>query len=252
MTHTHTHTHTAAHFLPVTLYCLSGAPLLSVSVVRQRDSPLWLGVCSCRGEADGTNLTWVLPENAKGQTSLHSEYEGRSLNARLTYQFPLDLHEGQDLTCVYQFKHGVTEERTVHIPRYREFKSTLNFNPNVETHINASKNWGWTDSPADISSVRVLNHTTPLQSRYGGEPVIHRVALQENDHNQKILLRVEGNVPQYDLSCKRWCIIMVIMGKHLYTQWTALNLMFPYIKGSDTDRVMNDQLNWIVCTTLKL
>nr|XP_019943617.1 PREDICTED: uncharacterized protein LOC109630049 [Paralichthys olivaceus] len=149
------------------------APLLSVFVVRQQNSHLWLGVCECRGEAVGTNLAWILPENAKGQTSLHSEYEGSSKKARLIYQFPLALHEGQDLTCVYQSKHVISEKRTVHIPKFY------------------------------ISAVRVLNHTSPLRSRYDGEPVIHRLALQENDHNQKILLRVEGNVPQYDLSCKR-------------------------------------------------
>ncbi|AWO98752.1 Hypothetical protein SMAX5B_019982 [Scophthalmus maximus] len=148
-------------------------PLLRVSVARQQDSHLWLAVCDCRGDAVGTNLAWVLPENAKGQTSLHSEYEGRVLKARLTYQFPLALHEGQDLTCVYRFKHGITEKRSVHVPRYY------------------------------ISAVRVLNHTTPLRSRYGGEPVMHRLALQENHHNQKILLRVIGNVPQYDLNCQR-------------------------------------------------
>ncbi|KAG7480142.1 synaptoproteinsis syg-2-like isoform X1 [Solea senegalensis] len=152
------------------------APQLSVSLVRQQDSHLWLAVCSvceCRGEGVETNLTWVLPENAKGQTSLHAEYEGHSLKTRLTYQFPLALHEGQDLTCVYQFKHGVTERRTVHVPRYY------------------------------ISAVRVLNHTTPLRNRHADAAVIHRLTLQENHHNQRILLRVEGNVPQYDLSCKR-------------------------------------------------
>ncbi|XP_040901606.1 uncharacterized protein si:ch211-149e23.4 isoform X2 [Toxotes jaculatrix] len=149
------------------------APLLSVSVVRQRDSHLWLAVCECRGEGVGTNLTWVLPENTKGQTSnSNSEYEGRTMEARLTYQFPLALHEGQDLTCVYKFEHGITEKRTLHIPKYYIY-------------------------------VRVVNHTTPLQSRYGGEPIIHRLALQENHHNQRILLRVEGNVPQYDLNCER-------------------------------------------------
>ncbi|XP_039987247.1 uncharacterized protein si:ch211-149e23.4 [Xiphias gladius] len=148
-------------------------PLTSVSVVRQQDSHLWLAVCDCRGEGVGMNLAWVLPENAKGQTSLHSEYEGRSLKARLTYQFDLSLHEGQDLTCVYRFEHGITKKMSVHIPRYY------------------------------ISAVRVLNHTTPLQSRYSGDPVIHRLALRENHHNQKILLQVEGNVPQYDLSCRR-------------------------------------------------
>ncbi|KAG8001870.1 Nectin-2 [Nibea albiflora] len=148
------------------------AHMLSVSVVRQQGSPLWLAVCDCRGEGAGTNLAWVLPENAKSQTFLQPNYKGE-VQARLTYQFPLALHEGHNLTCVYQSKHGTTEEKTIHIPRY------------------------------DITSVKVLNHTTPLQSRYGGEPVIHRLALQEHHQKQKVLLRVEGRVPEYDLICKR-------------------------------------------------
>lgn len=63
------------------------------------------------------------------------------------------------------------------------------------------------DFSADISAVRILNHTTPLQNRYGGEPIIYRLALQEKHLNQKILLQVEGNVPDYDLDCKRWYIL---------------------------------------------
>ncbi|KAK5868853.1 hypothetical protein PBY51_009830 [Eleginops maclovinus] len=149
------------------------APLMSVSVVRQQDSPLWLAVCDCTGEGVGTNLDWVLPENAKGLTSLHSEYEGCVRKARLTYLFPLALHEGRELTCVYHSEHGATETKTLSIPRYY------------------------------ISSVTVLNHTTLLQSRYGDGPIAHRLALQEDHHNQRIMLRVEGNVPEYNLNCKR-------------------------------------------------
>lgn len=66
---------------------------------------------------------------------------------------------------------------------------------------------GLPDFPADISAVTVLNHTTPLQSRYGDGPFAHRLALQEDHHNQRILLRVEGNIPEYNLNCKRWCIL---------------------------------------------
>lgn len=116
MTHSHSCSPPSCH----PLFSFSEACLLSVSVQRQQDSPLWLAVCDCRGEGVGTNLAWVLPENAKSQTSLQSEHEGQVLKARLTYQFPLALHEGQDLTCVYHFDHG-TEKRTVHIPRYCEF-----------------------------------------------------------------------------------------------------------------------------------
>ncbi|XP_068441683.1 uncharacterized protein si:ch211-149e23.4 [Clinocottus analis] len=149
------------------------APLMSVSLVRQQDSPLWLAVCDCRGEGVGADLAWVLPENAKGQTSLHSEYEGFVNKAKLTYPFPLAVHEGQDLTCVGRLEHGVTEKKSIHVPRYY------------------------------ISFVRVLNHTTPLQSRYGGEILTHRLTLQENHHIQRVLLRVVGNVPEYNLICKR-------------------------------------------------
>nr|XP_020472508.1 uncharacterized protein LOC109969747 [Monopterus albus] len=149
------------------------APLLSVAVMRQQNSHLWLAVCECRGGGVRTNLAWLLPDDAKGQTSLQSQYEGHVLKSRLTYQFPLALHEGQYLTCVFQFEHGITEKRSIYIPKFY------------------------------ISAVRVLNHTTPLQSRYGGKPIIHRLTLRENHHNQNILFQVEGNVPQYNLNCKR-------------------------------------------------
>ncbi|XP_029372764.1 uncharacterized protein LOC115052654 isoform X2 [Echeneis naucrates] len=147
-------------------------PLLSVSL-RQQDSSRWLAVCECRAMAVGTNLTWVLPAKAAGQTLLHMEYKGPAQKARLAYQFTLARHEGQNLTCVYQFEHTIIEKKTVHVPRYY------------------------------ISAVRVLNHTTVLKNHYGSELAIRRVTLQEKKRNQKILLQVEGNVKEYDLCCKR-------------------------------------------------
>ncbi|KAF7218437.1 uncharacterized protein si:ch211-149e23.4 isoform X2 [Nothobranchius furzeri] len=148
-------------------------PQLSVAVARQQDSPLWLAVCDLEEEGAGTNLAWVLPENASGETSLLSQSEGHVTNARLTYRFPLAALEGRDLTCVHRLGEGVTEKRTVQIPKYY------------------------------ISSVRVLNRTTPLQSRYGHQTNTYRVSVQQNQHNPKILLRVEGNVPEFNLDCRR-------------------------------------------------
>ncbi|CAG6000724.1 unnamed protein product [Menidia menidia] len=149
------------------------APWLSVSVARQQDSPIWLAVCDCRGEGVGTNLAWVLPQNARGETSLHTEYEGHIMNARLIYRFPLALHEGQELTCVYKFESGIAEKKSITIPRYY------------------------------MSSLRVLNQTTPLHSRFDDQPVIHRLSVHENHRSQKILLKVEGNVPDHSIDCRR-------------------------------------------------
>lgn len=61
---------------------------------------------------------------------MHSEYEGHVLRARLTYQFNLALHEGQNLTCVYHYGHGSREEKSIPIPRYCEF-----YNSHVNTCI---------------------------------------------------------------------------------------------------------------------
>lgn len=91
--------------------------LLSVHVDREQNSQFWLAVCECNG---GTDLTWLLPDSARDHTSMHSESEGHVLRSRLTYRFSLDLHEGQNLTCVRRDGHGTREERTVQVPRYRK------------------------------------------------------------------------------------------------------------------------------------
>lgn len=118
---THAKNLTGSLFVPFPsppLLSLPEASQLSVHVERKHDPPLWLAVCECNG---GTNLAWVLPDSAKGQTTMQSEYEGHVLRARLTYSFSLALHEGQSLTCVHHYGRGAREERTVQIPRYRKW-----------------------------------------------------------------------------------------------------------------------------------
>nr|XP_046171961.1 uncharacterized protein si:ch211-149e23.4 isoform X2 [Oncorhynchus gorbuscha] len=148
------------------------SPVMRVFVARQSRS-LWLAVCEYRGDGIRAHLSWVLPDNTTGQISFRSGYEGVRVLTNLTYEFPLALHEGQDLTCLFQNHHGLKERRTVHVPRYY------------------------------ISSVRLLNRTTPLDKHYGDESVIHRMSLKENFQNQRILLKVYGSVPTYNLTCHR-------------------------------------------------
>lgn len=92
---------------------------MSVSVQRQKNSPLWIAVCGYRGPSISIDLFWLLPGQTKSQASMELEQDGQFLEARLTYQFSLALHEGQNLTCVYQYECGSTE-RTVHVPKYCE------------------------------------------------------------------------------------------------------------------------------------
>ncbi|KAG7471258.1 hypothetical protein MATL_G00122560 [Megalops atlanticus] len=145
---------------------------LGVSVGRQKASWLWLAVCEFRGDAVSVNLSWVLPENATGRTVSRSWHEGGQIRADVTYEYPLALHEGENLTCLLQNEHG-SEERTLHIPLYY------------------------------ISSLRVLNKTTPYQRPQSDGSLVHRLALQPQLRNQRILLRAYGNVPEYNITCVR-------------------------------------------------
>lgn len=101
------------------LFSFPGALLMSVSVERLPNSPLWMAVCDYRGPSISLNLAWLLPRKTESQTSMELEQEGQFLKARLTYQFSLALQEGQNLTCVYRHDHGSTE-KTVHVPKYCE------------------------------------------------------------------------------------------------------------------------------------
>ena len=195
---------------------------MSVSVRKQTHSSLWLAECEYRGEGVEVHLSWVLAENTTCQTSssLHSYYEGLQLHARLTYEFPLALYEGQDLTCLIQNEHGLKARRTAHVPIYGKFSglvSELDY-PYILPwrhfkHVNllcfVSKDLFllifFVDVflPTDISFIRVVNQTTPLNRPHGRDLIIHRLALQENVHGQRVLFRVIGSVPTYNLTCHR-------------------------------------------------
>ncbi|CAL8352766.1 unnamed protein product [Lota lota] len=148
------------------------APVLNVSV-GPGESDLWQAVCDYQAEGVKANLTWVLPAGSKGQVSLRSQNDGRTVRAQLTYRFPLASHEGDALTCLVEYQRIGSEKRTVHIPKYY------------------------------ITSLRVLNHTTPMKLHHSDGRCILRLSLQKNLPDQRILFEVEGNVPTHNITCQR-------------------------------------------------
>ncbi|KAI1893566.1 hypothetical protein AGOR_G00125040 [Albula goreensis] len=145
---------------------------MGVSVRWQRMSPLWLAICGYRGDAASVNVTWVLPDNSTGRTAFHSGHEEGHLWANSTYEFPLALYEGKNLTCLIQHDHSI-EERILHVPSFY------------------------------ISSLRLLNKTTSYRWIQEESSAVHRVALQAHLASQRILLKVYGNAPWYNFTCSR-------------------------------------------------
>ncbi|KAK2881259.1 hypothetical protein Q8A67_018527 [Cirrhinus molitorella] len=135
------------------------------------DTDIWHAVCEYSG-VNGVkpNISWVLPdEDTATQETPEFEYDGIKVEVKTIHEFELSQYEGKDLICLIQNKLGSDERRTIRVPKY------------------------------SISSIEVLNETT-LDRRSHGQNE-HRLALQENLSNQKILLRAHGNAPSYKTTC---------------------------------------------------
>nr|XP_023692822.1 uncharacterized protein LOC111856805 isoform X1 [Paramormyrops kingsleyae] len=139
-------------------------PKLSVSFIMHPNSPLCLIVCESSWEMGTFNLSWVLPLNNTGRAVQRSGNVTGRFWANSTYEFLLDLHEGQNLTCQVKNEH-ISAEKTVHIPQYY------------------------------ISSLKLLN---PVSST-----AVQRVSLKMHLHNQRISLKVCGKIPAFNITCVR-------------------------------------------------
>ncbi|KAK9961891.1 hypothetical protein ABG768_007289 [Culter alburnus] len=138
----------------------------------ERYTDNWHAVCEYSGDGVIPKISWVQSdEDTEIQSTTESKCNGIKVNVNLTSEFKLSQYEGKNLTCLIQNKFGKDERRTVHVPKY------------------------------SISSIEVVNKTT-LDRRSHGQHE-HRLALQENLSNQKILLRAHGNAPSYKTTCYR-------------------------------------------------
>ncbi|KAF4103958.1 uncharacterized protein si:ch211-149e23.4 [Onychostoma macrolepis] len=150
-------------------------PSLGPSVSRAflgEESLIWHAVCEYSGDGVKPNISWVFPdEDTAILVTTESRYNGIKVEVSLTHEFQLSLYEGKDLICLIQNNLGRDERRTIHVPKY------------------------------SISSIEVLNKTTVDRRGHGQNE--HRLALQENLSNQKILLRAHGNAPSYSTTCYR-------------------------------------------------
>ncbi|XP_018614339.2 uncharacterized protein LOC108938328 isoform X1 [Scleropages formosus] len=140
-------------------------PVPVVSIRNQQVSSWWLAVCEITWHME-FNLSWVLPEKNTGRTQPCLRTDGVRYWANSTYEFPLDLHEGQNLTCRIQTEH-ISIDKTVHIPRY-----------NI--------------------SLALANATLVLRRN-----LVQRVTLQAHVRNQKVQLRVHGKMPRFNFTCFR-------------------------------------------------
>nr|XP_046171962.1 uncharacterized protein si:ch211-149e23.4 isoform X3 [Oncorhynchus gorbuscha] len=126
------------------------------------------------GDRDSDNSTRQLKEGQEQDQGKPEHHVNGSVTVCSVLRLPTSMFSGQNVTCV-------VDQLGLERPERR----------------------GILLRGLDISSVRLLNRTTPLDKHYGDESVIHRMSLKENFQNQRILLKVYGSVPTYNLTCHR-------------------------------------------------
>ncbi|XP_072547022.1 uncharacterized protein [Salminus brasiliensis] len=152
-----------------------GPPSVHMKVGPLRDSEFWAAVCEYRGDGLVPSIYWVISDRNTTTTpvSVQPAFEGVTVLVSSTYEFELSRHEGKNVTCLIRTAYGIEERRTVKVPRYF------------------------------ISSIVVLNQTSPLRGNHGQHTAVNRIALQEALPHQKIVFRVSGNTPTFNIRCFR-------------------------------------------------
>ncbi|XP_036414897.1 uncharacterized protein si:ch211-149e23.4 [Colossoma macropomum] len=152
-----------------------GPPASHLAVGPLRDSALWAAVCEYRGDAVVPNISWVISNHNTTivSASIQPTYDDIKVLVNTTYEFELHQYEGKNLTCVIQHNYGEEERRTISVPKYF------------------------------ISSIVVLNKTSPLHGNHGQHTAVKRIALQEALPHQRIVFRVNGNTPTCHIKCFR-------------------------------------------------
>ncbi|XP_066556025.1 uncharacterized protein LOC136746992 isoform X2 [Amia ocellicauda] len=142
--------------------------------MHQKDWSRRLAICEYNGSQE-VNISWAVPGNNTGKITFSSELKNNTVIANSTYEFPIILHEGQNLTCVIQEGEQDPIERTLHIPKYYMSMQLMN------------------------TSIAGLNTV------HSADPALQIIVLQRNRHNQRVLLNISSNVSSYKLSCVRKC-----------------------------------------------
>ncbi|TRY89423.1 hypothetical protein DNTS_010825 [Danionella cerebrum] len=149
-----------------------GPSSIRVMVAEVENVQIWQAVCEYSGEGLKPNISWIVPdEDAEGQATVEFVYNGTRVEISSTFEFELSMYEGKDLICLVQSQFGQDQRRRIRVPQY------------------------------SISSVEVLNKTLVHRRSRGQHE--HRLELEENLSNQKIVLRANGNAPSYKTACYR-------------------------------------------------
>ncbi|KAK3561034.1 hypothetical protein QTP86_025715 [Hemibagrus guttatus] len=139
---------------------------MEVALIEKEGKAFFEVLCRAKGGRPHPSITWVQPESA--DTSCSANFT--TIESVSSSQcFPLDGHEGKNVTCIFGYPHLSDIERTVTLPTYYLTSLHLTNSSLKVNHLNTS----------DLFT------------------------LEEEDSDIRFSMEVLGNVPRYTINCTK-------------------------------------------------
>lgn len=92
---------------------------MEVALIEKEGKAFFEVLCTAKGGRPHPSITWIQPESADTSCSANlTTFESVSSS----HCFPLDGHEGKNVTCIFGFQHLSAFERTVTLPTYCKYQ----------------------------------------------------------------------------------------------------------------------------------
>lgn len=95
---------------------------MGVALIEKEGKAFFEVLCRAEGGRPHPSITWIQPEYADTSCSANAlKFELVSSS----HCFPLDMYEGENITCIFGYPHLSAIERTLMLPTYCEYQYNL-------------------------------------------------------------------------------------------------------------------------------
>ncbi|KAF5893033.1 poliovirus receptor-like, partial [Clarias magur] len=139
---------------------------LEMAVTENEGKAFFKVLCKAKGGRPHPSITWIKPKSADKPCSAHfMNFESVSSS----YCFPLDVYEGENITCIFSYPHLSAIEKTITLPTYYLTSLQLTNSSIKGKHLNT----------------------------------FDLLIFDEEDSDIRIGMEVLGHVPQYEINCTK-------------------------------------------------
>lgn len=170
-------------------------------MVQRGGSEFWVVSCISSGGRPDTDISLALNTDEELQRETNTDSDIQTSSVLL----PAAVYEGHNVTCVFDHPKSTHMSRVITLPSFCEYYESFTFQRKTQ-HCWFSggrhyKEYRCAFCSADLSGVQLLS--SDLRHNSSDLEDTESLELQEGQNDTVISLQVAGNVPHYNVTCKR-------------------------------------------------